>query len=294
MSASAAKSKPKSGGKKKPPRVELDVSPYDRTSSSMLALIVLLGGAVIALGVILLSRRAFEGVQPIPVTIQPVVVGEAGPGLAQDPEPMGAEDMPELERPQLLDALAAVSDAVGPAALLDDQLLEGDRQTGKGSGKGFAASEGRGGTGVEERVPRHERWEIRFAAQNLRSYARQLDHFGIELGVLDRDRIYYLSGLSQQRPNVRTDSPAEEKRLYMTWRSGALQAADRSILTKAKVPLEDNISVQFYPAEVENRLASLELQHAQGRDVNQIRKTVFGVRAVGNGYEFHVVDQKYF
>ena len=76
----------------------------------------------------------------------------------------------------------------------------------------------------------------------------------------------------------------------MSWRSGRRQEADRSLLTRAGIAIGGRPVVQFYPREVENRLAQIEQEFA-GRQAGEIRKTRFGVRSVDNGFEFYVLEQ---
>ena len=130
------------------------------------------------------------------------------------------------------------------------------------------------------------------------AYARQLDYFGIELAAAGggRANVDYAFHLSKRTPNRRTASGSKEKRLYMTWRSGQLQAADRELLARAAVQTAGRVVLQFYPPRVEQVLAKLEMQHATGYHVShvrEIRKTVYGVRSEKNKYEFFVIDQRY-
>jgi hypothetical protein len=79
----------------------------------------------------------------------------------------------------------------------------------------------------------------------------------------------------------------------MTWRTGSLKEADRELLRRAGIVSGGRDILQFYPPEVEAQLAQAEKQHAGPRDVESIRKTVFGVRRAGDGYEFYVIEQHY-
>jgi hypothetical protein len=79
----------------------------------------------------------------------------------------------------------------------------------------------------------------------------------------------------------------------MTWNSGVLQEMDRQLLEQAGITTRGRIIMQFYPPEQEQKLAELENAKAGGRSVKEIRKTMFGVRAAGTGYEFYVIDQQY-
>ncbi|HMO85371.1 MAG TPA: hypothetical protein PKC18_10675, partial [Lacipirellulaceae bacterium] len=98
-------------------------------------------------------------------------------------------DAPELSEPQLgetLDALmsadildAATSDAV----VADHTVAAAGQAAGRGGGLGDARTPGPGNDGVIERVPRWERWKIRFEPQSEADFAAWLDQFQIRVGV---------------------------------------------------------------------------------------------------------------
>ena len=71
------------------------------------------------------------------------------------------------------------------------------------------------GEGVTDVIPPWERWEIRFSTEGIDIYARQLDHFDIELGALGGgfQTIDYAHNLAQAKPSRRTGKPEEEKRI---------------------------------------------------------------------------------
>ena len=80
----------------------------------------------------------------------------------------------------------------------------------------------------------------------------------------------------------------------MTWKGGTLQQFDNQLLGRAGVPTRDRLMMQFFPADVENRLAAIEMDSARGKghtDVKEFLRTVFAVRAAGAGYEFVVEEQ---
>ena len=61
---------------------------------------------------------------------------------------------------------------------------------------------------------------------DLKSYAAQLDFFGIELGAkfADEGRLVYLSNMSQDTPTTReilSSAGESEKRLFMNWAEGS-------------------------------------------------------------------------
>ncbi len=143
---------------------------------------------------------------------------------------------------------------------------------------------------------RAARWEVRFpAGGSAETYARQLDDFGIELGILGgSSQIGYLSKLSAAEPIRRVGPATDEKRLYMTWRDGTLREVDIKLLTRIGVKLQGKILAHFYPPAVEAELARLEQQFCEPRSMREIRRTVFTVRPAANGFSFLIGEQQYF
>jgi hypothetical protein len=104
--------------------------------------------------------------------------------------------------------------------------------------------------------------------------------------------VTYAENLSKRKRDVYTGPSGKEKRLYMTWRIGRLKEADRELLGRAGINAAGIPVLQFYPRETEQLLLQVEHDY-DGRDVSTIRKTRFGVRSVGSGYEFYVIEQTY-
>jgi hypothetical protein len=273
----------------------LKVSRYDRAASMLLALLILLGAVVLTLLIIWLTNQIFLSQAAVPVEMVELGTGDSplagGMQLEGPPREQVGLDT-DLSEPSLEETLAVVADAVGRrAVLLDDPALGEQTTSGRGGGSqgdGRLRGSGRGGSGTA----RH--WELRFAKGNtLETYARQLDFFGIELGVLmPENRVLYAYNLSKAKPDQRTGPADEEKRYYLTWRSGQLQQADRELLDRAGVDSQGRIILKFLPPQIEARLASLEKAYA-GSEAHEVRKTRFGIRAEGNGYAFFVLDQSY-
>ena len=69
-----------------------------------------------------------------------------------------------------------------------------------------------------------------------------------------------------------------------------MQQADRELLTRAGIDVGDRIILKFLPHETEGQLI-IEARDYAGLTPKEVRKTRFGVRAVGNGFEFFVLDQ---
>lgn len=140
--------------------------------------------------------------------------------------------------------------------------------------------------------PRH--WEIHFPKGNtVENYAKQLDFFGIELGVLMPDnKIIYAYSLSKLKPDTRTGPVEAESRYYLSWSRGDLVNADRELFSAAGVEARDRLILKFLPPAIEQTVAALEKSYA-GDKADRIEKTRFGIRRRGESYEIYVLEQTY-
>jgi hypothetical protein len=273
------------------------VSAYDNVASLLITLIILIGVTVAILFIIWLTTTLVFRQKSVPVKLVENVAGRGdhAEGFERDLEAPGLEEMPELQEPQLEASLEAVTDAVTAVAASMDVLATDSTVTGRGEG-GMGDSRPPGPSGEGENIiPRWERWEVRWTSNSISAYARQLDFFGIELGAAGGSpNVDYAAKLSQSRPTRRSGPPDAEKRLYMTWREGNLQAFDRTLLSRAGINTTNRLIMQFFPEEVEDRLAWIEMQNADGRSVKEFLRTVFGVRSTrGGDFEFYVMEQRF-
>ncbi len=183
------------------------------------------------------------------------------------------------------------------AAELDDPNLSapthmGSYGTGGGIYGGFGDGRGLGHGPGKPGLPRH--WEVTFQkGATLDLYARQLDFFHIELGVVMPDnRIIYAYNLAKPKPDRREvkNPSVNERRYYLTWRSGGLEQADQELLARAGIDTEGHLILKFLPPETEQDLATKE-KSFKGASPKDIAKTRFGVQTAGGGFEFYVIDQ---
>jgi hypothetical protein len=245
--------------------------------------------------VIWLPRRMQQPHRTYPVIVESFGGrGDHPPGIGRDDKPLGDGELPDVGEPEFARTLAFVAQAAPQAGQL---ALAGSDSTIVGSGTGLGDSRPPGplGEGRGDGIPRHERWEVHFSAGNtLATYARQLDFFKIELAVLGPgEQVQYVSGFSKQRPTIRRGAAQGERRLYMTWRRGSLEQADRELVRRAGLDERGRPVLQFYDPETENQLAVLELEYAGKRPVSRIRRTRFGVADDRDGYRFFVMQQQY-
>ncbi len=254
---------------------------YDRAASLLISTLILVGSSVAILFVLWLARPP-EMVRVLP----PFGDGGTGRGTnSPDPGDLDEPSATELSQVAVTNPITEISkllsrDAIAAASTIEIGGPPGDKRK-------------PGEPTPPDDVPRWERWEIRYEASNLRSYARQLDFFEIELGAVGgKPLVDYASHFTKDSPTTRSARGSDEKRLYMTWRGGRLQAMDRELLEKAGIDVERRVQLQFYPQKIEDTLARVELEHTKDGRVDKLRKTIFGVRPAGDGYEFFVIEQR--
>ncbi len=227
----------------------LEVTRYDRASSWLIAMLVTAGVTVVLLVSLWLSGQ-IHGPE---AATGPVKLLPGGQGGGDGRTPGGTQlDTPSKEdrigndktdfQPEK--SLSALGVAAANAADLDERDPGVQGSQGKGGGTRGGDGPGRGrdhGPGDEGdlRLPDFQpvlprNWEVVFQKGNtLDLYARQLDFFKIELGVvLPDNKIAYAFNLSKRKPESRVSAdPANtERRYYLTWRSGDLEQADRELL----------------------------------------------------------------
>ncbi len=285
----------------KPVRVDtsgMKVSSFDQVASMIVALLIMVGVTVVGMFIVWLTATLVFTSRSVPVKLVENVPGRGdhAEGFERDLEAPGMEEMPELAEPQLEAAMEAMTEAVSSVAAAMDSVSMPSDATSKGEG-GMGDSRPPGPLGEGDNIiPRWERWEIRFESSSVKAYAKQLDSFKIELGAAGggKKNVDYASNLSGSA-KTRSGPGDKETRLYMTWRGGNLQRFDQELLTKAGVNIKGRLLMQFYPEEVEDRLAWIEMEHAQkqNKTVQEFLKTVFELKPKGSGWEFEVTEMRF-
>ena len=289
----------------------LGVSAYERVASWLICLLIFFGVAVATMFLLWFTSKVFVRPVAVPVVLQEQFGDEGGEGgglggigggpgmglgLGQNLEGDGQQFAEEtgLTEPPTEDTLTTLADAVAAnTVMLDDLTLRRPIRPGGVGPRGDGHPPGGSGSGPG-RPGRRRHWEVHFLEDNtLEGYARQLDYFGIELGVLMPDnKITYAYHLSKPKPDVRIGAADREQRYYLTWRSGGLQQADLDLLARAGVATEGRLVLKFLPPPLEADLAQKERARAASF-ADRILATYFGVRAEGAGYSFFVLDQTY-
>ena len=276
----------------------MNVSRYDQVSGMLVAVLIILGFITVMMFLIWLSTRVFWVEPPVPVTLLDVGGGGSGQvaGGERDFEEPNPEEINEVVDQPIEQTLESIVSVVSTQAPQLD-AVEGSTSLGSGQGEGTGDGRGKGpgGPGTEDGIPAYERWELRMSAANLDEYARQLEFFGVELGVAGggNPNVEYISKLTAPKPTVRRGDPKAERRLRFLHRSGELRKADRELAARAGIPTDGRVVFQFYSQQMYQTLLQLEYDRKGKRTISQVRKTVFGVRGSGGRYEFFVIEQHY-
>lgn len=222
--------------------------------------------------------------------------GDHAEGFARDIEPPGAEEADFLNEPTLAESLEAVTDAVTSVAATMDNVDTDANASAVGSGRGDSRPPGPLGEG-EDIVSRFERWELKFLAKDVKTYAAQLDFYKIELGCIGKSKLVdYAFGFTGS-PQKRSGKGSDEKRLYFMWRQdGPLVAFDRQLLGQAGVQTQGRQMLKFIPKELEDKIYQTEMKYAISKGhskVREIAKTVFESQPASSGFDFVVIEQRY-
>ncbi len=290
----------------RPVEERLRVEPYDRVAAGLVTALVLLGTAD-ALALLIWLQPLMAPVAPRPETVwllERVGGSDQGKESGQDKGVPGAEELMELTEvdfEQLLEQVVEVGTTISDRY---DTAVRGVQRTGIDGRPGDPRDAGPGGT---TGVPLWERWELRFDADSMADYARQLDELGIELGLIGGGYplVDYVSRFTD-RPRHRRGKGRDEGRIYFTHADGRLNAYERRLVRRAGVPVEGRIVVLFIPRELQREMLRMEVRHAsprgklddmtkdeQSRLVARIEKTVFAARRDADGhFRFVVVSQK--
>lgn len=275
---------------------ELTVNSYDRASSLLIALLVMVGVTVVALAIIFFARRVID--IPVPVPFKPVTPAEKpselAMGLALDPEPPGVEEAPELNEPQLMDTLNALTNAVSEkVAVMSDVTIDANDAPGAGDSRGDRRAVGDGPAGG----PQPE-WKIEYQFAGIDDYARWYDFYKIELVSMKdgREEFIYASNLSAAKPTVRRGHYTKEKRQMVYCSAGDLYAFDQQLARKAGILGGAETLLQALPDELRGILGGYEVAEAKkkGKTPEQVEQTVFVFETNGTKFSVSVRDQLYY
>ncbi len=275
---------------------DTQVSSYDRLSAMLIASITIIGFMTTILFLIWLTTDVdytapTQGVEIIDIGD----TGDENPeGFADDAFEPGVDEFPEVETPQLAQAIEAVTDAVS-SVRANSESVSGDADQ-MGKGNGFGAREGGPGGGGGEGLPEFKRWKINYEAADIETYKKQLSFFDIDIGVVrrDNDDVYRISDPAKKAEVVKS-SRTQEKSLYFAHIKKRMLRWDESIAAAAGVDTTDANLIQFYPEKARTRIRAQEAQFLakDQRQLGDIRQTVVKLVTLDSGFDFVVQDVLY-
>lgn len=275
--------------------VETKVSSYDRVNSWLVAALFIIGFFVALLFLLWLTSIVKPSMRAVQMVVSEEEEGEDKPkGEADDVLEPGVEEFPEVETPQLKDALEAVTSALS-SVRADLEARDGSAmEQGRGRGLGSIDGGGGGGGGV---VPEYKRWRIEYEASDVGTYAQQLSYFKIDIGAVHKlnNNISRLADPGGSPRVKRSDRKAEEKSVHFGHANQRLQRWDVQLLKNANVDTEECLIRQFYPDSTRQILKDLETAYLASarRELKEVRNTFFKILPAGNGFEFKVTSQTY-
>jgi hypothetical protein len=284
-------------------RVKTDVtqigtSRYEKASAMLSSMLLLLGMMTIIMFLVWLSATIIWDRPVAKVTLEDVGGGGSGNNMTggdKDLEEPNPEEVPEVVEQKVEQALESITSLVSTEVVALD-AVGGETSFGRGEGNGTGDGRGKGpgGPGTSDGIPAWERWEIRFNAANVKTYAQQLDFFKVEFGVAGGgiSDVDYCRDFSSS-PVKRKGLPKDERRLRFLNKAGDLRDADRTLASNAGIQVTDRVVFQFYTPEMYTALLTLENQKMGKRRIIEVKKTIFGIRGTPGKWEFYVIDQQY-
>ena len=273
----------------------IKINDYDRVTSFLIALNMLMGLAVAMLLLMWLSTIDIQRIAPIPVVmVPPKPPGDNPKGYEEDVEAPGLEEVQDFTEPRIEETFLAVTDLVTATSGALVALNTGATSSSNGSGMGDKRSPG--GTGGGGGEDYSDRWRVNITARNIAGFARILDSFNIECvvfggGVKTFD---YAKNLSDTAPTSYSREKADNRGVYDPTDANA-RLWTRELCEKAGIPVQGRFPTHAYPAVLNQKLTDLEFASATaaGKQMDEVRRTTFEVRSAGGAFEFYVTKQEY-
>jgi len=273
----------------------IKINDYDRVTSFLIALNMLMGMAVAILLLMWLSTIDIQRIAPIPIVmVPPKPPGENPKGYEEDVEAPGLEEVQDFTEPRIEETFLAVTDLVTATSGALVALNTGATSSSHGSGMGDKRSPG--GTGGDGGQDYSDRWRVNITARNIGSFARILDSFGIECvvfggGVKTFD---YAKNLGDTAPTSYSREKADSRGVYDPSDANA-QLWTRELCENAGIAVQGRFPTHVYPVVLNQKLTALEFASATaaGKQMDEVRRTTFEVRGAGGTFEFYVTKQEY-
>ena len=275
-------------------KAETKVSSYDVLSGFLVATLLIVGFLTTILAMIwVTSTFNYDTPAGYELVEQAGEDGDDKPeGFEDDAFDPGVDDFPEVETPQLAQALEAVTDAVSSVkATLAKRT--GDAAV-SGAGGGYGSRQGGPSGSSDGTIPEYKRWKINYKAGDIETYKKQLSFWDIEIGVLrlDNDDVFRVSDPAGAAKVVKSNRNSEGESLYFSHIKPLMMRWDQTIARQAGVNTDDVNMIQFYSNKARQRIKEQEgkLLAADGRKAKEIRATIVKLADTGSGFDF-IVDQ---
>ncbi|MEC7566654.1 MAG: hypothetical protein VX738_13315 [Planctomycetota bacterium] len=273
----------------------IKISDYDRVTSFLIALNLMMGLAVGILLLMWLSTIDIIRIEPIPVVmVEPKPPGDNPKGYEEDVEAPGLEEIQDFTEPRIEETFLAVTDLVTSVSGALVALNTGATSSSYGTGMGDKRSPG--GDGGGGGADYSDRWRVNITARNIDSFARILDSFGIECvvfggGVKTFD---YAQNLSDTAPTAYSREKADARGVYDPTDANA-RLWTSELCVKAGITVQGRFPTHVYPIVLNTKLTELEFASAKaaGKTMDEVRRTTFEVRGSGGSFEFYVTKQEY-
>jgi hypothetical protein len=275
--------------------VETKSSSYDQINAMLIAALMLFGFLFSVLFLIWLTSMVDFSSRVVGPEPQSGELGDEKPkGEADDEFEPGVEEFPEVETPQLANALEAVTNAVSSVQGALEKRSGTAAAMGKGSGGGSREGGPGGGNGG---IPEYKRWVISFSASDISTYATMLSFFKIEIGIVSESRpdIFRLDDPAGAKSVRQSTREAEKASVYFIHKKQRFRAWDKVISKQAGIDTNETLSVQFYPEATRQLMRNAEgaALREVGKKVTDVKNTFFKVVADGSGYKFEVQEMLY-
>jgi hypothetical protein len=224
--------------------------------------------------------------EPMPGLNIPVKEGiDVGSVLKENEEARKRiREMPALDR-RLLDELA------NKQAAKDGTGQQGKKGTKGGPEKGDPKADG---VVNNERVNRKLRWIMNFSTTDGRDYLKQLEDLGAKLAIpLKGEKYLLINDLSKP---AKTETVDDLSSLNLIWWTDNTEKSVEGLTKALKIKETPAIIIAFFPKELEDRLAKMELAFAEKngyKSVDEVGETTYRIKQVKSKYEPVVVDQRY-
>ncbi len=273
------------------------VSRYDVLSGALTASAIIFGVLVTIMFLMwLMLFVKFGGSPPSAVVMEMTGNDNRPEGEADDWKEPGVTDFPEVETPQLADALEATTDAVSSVRAQLEKVDGSAELMGKGTGLGDIRSRGPG-NGNDDIIPDAERWKVEITAATQSEYLKILESFDITLGAVSElsNLIEYVDNLTAGSPAVSNGERKVEKRLFFMNTRNKLRRWDQNKVNSAGIDLEYKLVGHFYPPQLRQQLLDIEsaVYTKAGHNLLEVYRTFFRIEPEGSGYRYYVERIEY-